>query len=127
MGQQQLLLLLVGVIICGLMVMTGFFMFTDSASAANRDALAGDLMMLASQAQQYYYKPGVFGGGNNSMTGYNLPARRSNANGSFTLAAVTGATVSIEATGIETGYDSTNPVKVVIKVYRDSVQVVEIN
>ncbi len=127
MGQQQLLLLLVGVIICGLMVMTGFYMFTDSASAANRDALAGDLMMMASQAQAYYYKPGVFGGGNNSMMGYTLPSRRKNANGSFNLAEVTGNSVTIEGLGIEIGYDSSRPVKVAIKVYRDSVQVTEIN
>jgi hypothetical protein len=126
-GQQQLLLLLVGVIICGLMVMTGFYMFTDSASAANRDALAGDLMMLASQAQQYYFKPAVFGGGNNSMAGYDLPPRRKNANGSFTLASVTGSSVEIEAVGTEIGYDASRPVKVTIRVYRDSVQVTEIN
>ena len=69
MGQQQLLLIILGVIIVGIAVAVGINMFTASASSANRDAVTSDLANLASMAQQHYRRPGAMGGGNNSFDG----------------------------------------------------------
>jgi len=127
MGQQQLLLLLVGVIVVGLMITVGIIMFGDEAAAANRDALANDLALFASTAQQYSLKPRVLGGGDGSMVGFRLPGTGRNANGSFNLATTTSSSITIEGIGVEKGYDAIHPVKVAIVVTRDSIHVSEIN
>lgn len=52
MGQQQLLLLVLGVNIVGIAVAAGINMISSSALDANRDALSADFTHLASKAQQ---------------------------------------------------------------------------
>ena len=69
MGQQQLLLIILGVIIVGIAVAVGITMFQDNALSATRDAMTADLVNLASKAQQYYRKPASLGGGGNSFGG----------------------------------------------------------
>ncbi|HUI09093.1 MAG TPA: hypothetical protein VL221_02135, partial [Bacteroidota bacterium] len=68
MGQQQLLLIILGVIVVGIAVAVGITMFSDSAINANRDALSNDLVNLASRAQQFYRRPTSLGGGGNSFS-----------------------------------------------------------
>ena len=70
MGQQQLLLIVLGVIIVGIAVVVGINVFTASSVEANRNALIGDATNLASMAQQYYRKPTALGGGNQTFTGW---------------------------------------------------------
>ena len=67
MGQQQLLLIILGVIVVGIAVAVGITMFNDSATSANRDAVTNDLINLASRAQQYYRRPTALGGGGGSF------------------------------------------------------------
>lgn len=67
MGQQQLLLIILGVIIVGIAVAVGITMFQDNAVSANRDAVTNDLVQLAAKAQQFYRKPQALGGGGNSF------------------------------------------------------------
>jgi hypothetical protein len=69
MGQQQLLLIILGVIIVGIAVAVGITMFQDNALSANKDALTNDLVNLAAKSQQYYRKPAALGGGGNSFAG----------------------------------------------------------
>ncbi len=68
MGQQQLLLIILGVIIVGIAVAVGITMFQDNAVSANKDAVTNDLVQLAAKAQQYYRKPSALGGGGNHFT-----------------------------------------------------------
>ena len=49
MGQQQLLLIILGVIIVGIAVAVGITMFQDNAISANRDAVTNDLVQLAAK------------------------------------------------------------------------------
>jgi hypothetical protein len=127
MGQQQILVMLVGVIITGLMIAVAFVMFGDQAAASNRDAIASDLVRIATIAQQYQHKPRLLGGGDGSMVGFVLPGRGWNINGNFTLSTITATSLVIEGIGVEIGYDEIHPVKVAIRVTKDSVQVTEIN
>ena len=69
MGQQQLLLIILGVIIVGIAVAVGITMFQDNAISANKDAVVNDLVQLAAKAQQHYRKPVSLGGGGNSYSG----------------------------------------------------------
>ncbi|MEK7671229.1 MAG: hypothetical protein AAB344_03305, partial [Bacteroidota bacterium] len=93
MGQQQLLLIILGVIVVGIAVAVGITMFTDSAISANRDAVTNDLVNLASRAQQFYRRPSALAGGGNSFVGLTadgpglakLTSKSTNANGTYSV------------------------------------------
>ena len=70
MGSQQLLLLIVGVLMVGLMISVGIIMFADNAAASNRDAVANDLAAYASKAQVVLSRdPRCLGGGGGLVSG----------------------------------------------------------
>ncbi len=66
MGQQQLLLLVLGIVIVGLAVVVGIQAFSENQKKANADALVNDAIRIASDAQAWMLKPTAFGGGGNS-------------------------------------------------------------
>jgi len=116
MGQQQLLLIVLGVIIVGIAVVVGINVFTASSSQANRDAVISDLTNLASNAQQYYRKPTALGGGGNTFTGWTIPANLvSSPNGSYT-ATVQAQSISLVGQGTEIGNDGSDSVNVTMTV-----------
>jgi hypothetical protein len=134
MGTQQLLLIILGVVLIGIMVTVGIFLFQDQASATNRDQLSNDLVYLAVQAQKHYRRPSVLGGGSNSFGGLTmtkLTNMSSNANGIYVLTpdpAPAGATsVTITGTGIEKGNDGVTPVEIEMTVWADSLFLVANN
>ncbi|CUT01680.1 hypothetical protein [Candidatus Kryptobacter tengchongensis] len=84
MGQQQLLLIVLGVIIVGIAIVVGISMFKSSAVDANRSAIASDLANLASKAQRYYRTPVELGGGGQKFDNFALSTLdRSNPNGTY--------------------------------------------
>jgi hypothetical protein len=95
MGQQQLLLIVLGVIIVGIAVVVGINLFNANAEEAAKDGVVSDCTNLGAMAQQYYKKPTSMGGGGNEFTGWEVPTTLdSTANGNYT--AVAGAaTVTI--------------------------------
>jgi Tfp pilus assembly protein PilE len=112
MGQQQLLLIILGVIVVGIAVAVGITMFSDSATSANRDAVSNDLVNLAARAQQFYRRPTSLGGGGNSFVGLSADAAGlakltnmaggKNANGTYTVqTAGTANQVTIQGIGTE--------------------------
>jgi Tfp pilus assembly protein PilE len=117
MGQQQLLLIILGVIVVGIAVAVGITMFTDSAVSANRDAVTNDLVNLAARAQQFYRRPTALGGGGNSFAGLTANAaglakltnRASNANGTYAIK-IAGTTNRVVIEGKGTEMNGTNPV-----------------
>ncbi len=127
MGQQQFLLITLGVIIVALMIAVSIAMFNDQAAASNRDAISNDLVNYAVGAQEYVRRPTMLGGGGGSFVGFVLPGTGRNADGRFQISAVTTSGVDLEGVGIELGYDSVNPVKIVVQVTPDSIRVIEIN
>lgn len=62
MGQQQLLLLVLGIVIVGLAVVVGIQAFSENQKKANADALVMTAMRIASDAQSWLRKPSQFGG-----------------------------------------------------------------
>ena len=62
MGQQQLLLLVLGVVIVGLAVVVGIQAFSENQSKANADAMVNDGVRIASDIQAWALKPAAFGG-----------------------------------------------------------------
>jgi Tfp pilus assembly protein PilE len=128
MGQQQLLLIILGVIVVGIAVAVGITMFQDSAISANRDSVTSDLVNLAARAQEYYRRPTTQGGGGNSFVGLTanaaglarLTSKASNANGSYDITtAGTATTVVLQGTGVEKGSDG-SAILVTMNVFADS-------
>lgn len=112
MGQQQLLLIVLGVIIVGIAVVVGINLFNANATNANRDGVISDLNNLGAMAQQYYKKPTSMGGGGNEFTGWTIPTGLdSTANGTYAPPTVTATTVTIVGTGTELGTNGTSPVQ----------------
>jgi hypothetical protein len=69
MGQQQLLLLVLGIVIVGLAVVVGIQAFGENQKKSNQDALVNDGVRFASDAQAWALKPAAFGGGSGAFTG----------------------------------------------------------
>jgi hypothetical protein len=69
MGQQQLLLIVLGVIIVGIAVVVGINLFNANAEEATKDGIVSDCTNLGAMAQQHYKKPGSMGGGGNTFDG----------------------------------------------------------
>jgi len=74
MGQQQILLIILGVITAGIAAAIGIILFQDYAVDQNRDSVVADLTALAATAQQYYIKPISLGGGGRSFVGLTADA-----------------------------------------------------
>jgi hypothetical protein len=68
MGQQQLLLLVLGSIIVGLSIVVGINLFRQGALKANEDAVRQDLLTMMSRAEEFYRKPVLLGGGGKSFS-----------------------------------------------------------
>ena len=107
MGQQQLLLIVLGTIIVGIAVIVGINMFTTGAVNAERDALLQDVNNVASTAASYWRKPAPLGGGARSFVGVSdviaFGADSSNANGNFLMSTVTANSFTLTATGANEG------------------------
>jgi len=107
-GQQQLLLLVLGVIIVGIAIILGIFLFQQNAVENKRDAVINEGLSIAANAQTYYAKPSLLGGGNKSFVGWEIPSQMLNSpNGSFS-AIIISDQVKIIGTGNEivSGSDS---------------------
>ncbi len=61
MGQQQLLLLVLGIVIVGLAVVVGIEAFSENQRKSTQDALVNDGVRIASDVQAWSLKPAAFG------------------------------------------------------------------
>ena len=99
MGQQQLLLIILGVIIVGVAIAVGITMFGSSSVSSNRDAIVNDMLNLAADAYQYKSRPTTMGGGGNSYTNYQVPLiLRPNENATYNTGSVSAISVTFVAT-----------------------------
>jgi hypothetical protein len=107
MGQQQLLLIVLGVIIVGVAIVAGIGLFNAGAEESAKDELVAQSITIGSNAQQFYRRPIAMGGGGNTFdqggignVGYTIPPKMNNtANGTYTVA-VTPQQVVITGTPI---------------------------
>ncbi len=130
MGQQQLLLISLGVIIIGIAVAVGISLFVDAAQASNRDAVTMDLYRLVTLAQKHYRTPASIGGGGNQFDNFTFsPNLANNANGTYEhiKQSHAGNHIHFEGTGIETGRDGINPIRVEVRVEIDTVKLFDYN
>ena len=116
MGQQQLLLVVLGVIVVGLAVTIGIFVFKQSAVDQKRDLVMNECNNLGNLALKYYKKPVEYGGGGGtSFAGFNVPADLATTpTGSYT-ASLVGDSLIIIGTGndVVNGTDSVQVMTIV--------------
>lgn len=108
MGQQQLLLIVLGVIIVGIAVVVGINVFTASSEQSAKDTIVSQATNIGAIAQQYYRKPTALGGGQGSFVGFTIPPKLavdSAAQVTFEVSDATAEQVTITGTPFpETGY-----------------------
>jgi len=109
MGQQQLLLIVLGVIIVGIAVVVGINVFTAQSEESTKDAIISDCTTLGAMAQQYFRKPTAMGGGGNTFTDWSLPASLdTTANGTYSVVVDNASQVTITGSPLTaTGYSWT--------------------
>lgn len=73
MGQQQLLLVVLGIIIVGVAIVVGINLFSANAVEVKRNNVINELLHLSAHAQRYYRTPTAYGGGSSSFTGWTIP------------------------------------------------------
>ncbi|MBI5214580.1 MAG: hypothetical protein HY960_02385 [Ignavibacteriae bacterium] len=102
MGQQQLLLIILGVIIVGVAIQVGIMMFSSQSMKANQDAILMDLTNLAADVYQFKIRPTIMGGGNGTYAGYiisvNGPWGIENPNATYEIITQTNTTLELKAT-----------------------------
>ena len=67
MGQQQLLLLVLGIVIVGLAVVAGINAFEENQEKSTKDAIVNEGMRVATDVKAYALKPDQLGGGGGSL------------------------------------------------------------
>ncbi len=72
MGQTQILMIVLSVIIVGIAVAVGITQFGESAVQANQDAVVANCQRMVSASAQHYRKPTSMGGGGRTFTGITL-------------------------------------------------------
>ena len=119
MGQQQLLLIALGIIVVGIAVVVGMDQFSTSAVEANRNSLILDLNFLSSIARAHYKRPAEIRGGGNSFVNFEIPeAMIETANGTIehTQTGHNPDHIHFTATGKEQGEDGINPIIIEVRI-----------
>lgn len=146
MGQQQLLLIVLSIIIVGIAIYVGFYLLASNKADHNRQAIISDLLNYANKAQQYYRTPAQMGGGSLNFKGFHLSAiDTGNANGSYSVTSGTApsdavfiqgsitpvssstSTIYIIGCGKENGDNKSTPVKCYVEVTTDIFQATILN
>ena len=104
MGQQQLLLIVLGVIIVGVAVVLGIQYFSVGAEEGAKDELVSHTLTIGANAQQWFKKPIAMGGGGNTFAGFDtyftskLLKLHSTTNGTYSIGTGTAAGIKITGT-----------------------------
>ena len=102
MGQTQLLLIVLGVLLVGVAIFVGLTMFSSNAEETSRLAMINDLSNFAQGARVWYNKPVSQGGGGksfNSVTIGNVFPMVENANARYFIQSASGDLCVIEGVG----------------------------
>ncbi len=129
MGQQQLLLIVLGFIVVTTAVIIGINMFTAAEEEANRDALVSALTSLGTMAQEYYHTPIEYAGGNKKFIKWKIPKAYKNFDGGKFKIKFNKKEqeVTIIATGTSKGRDNKEKVKVEANVKPRSMNIKTLN
>ena len=106
MGQQQLLLIVLGVIVVGIAVVAGINLFGASHDESIKDELVSQCLAIGANAQQFFIKPASMGGGDNTFNtggtgnaGYVIPPNMATtSNGNYAVGTKSATLYTVVAT-----------------------------
>jgi hypothetical protein len=101
MGQQQLLLIVLGVIIVGIAILIGIDLFQTQSIENKRDVVINESLNIGGLALQYFKKAKTFGGGQYTFVGWTIPVDLDTTTNGVYEATVTALQVDIIGTGNE--------------------------
>jgi len=111
MGQQQLLLVLLGILIIGIAIAASFGLFASEEVEQNKQAMIHDLLNISMYAKRYYVRPVSMGGGSRSFVGFTIPQKlQTTANGTYSA---NGAPTDVTLIGVSSTA-ATNTITVVL-------------
>lgn len=112
MGQQQTLLIILGVIIVGFAIAIGIALFGAQSVASSRDAMINDIHHLAMVAYQFRISLRSMGGGEGDYSTFAVPVQmRSNSNGVYSVTNAQTTTLTFKATSAN---DASNTITVTV-------------
>ena len=96
MGQQQVLLVLLGVLIVGIAIAAGLGLFGSEETNASKMAMQHDILNICTFAKRYYVRPVSMGGGSRSFVGFVIPQKiLSTPNGTYSVGSATATDIAI--------------------------------
>ena len=102
MENKQPLFLIIALIVFGVALASGIWVFSRKNVAAHRDELVIEITHIAADAFQYRHRPKSIGGGGNSYAGYRIPLKlRENDRAQFSATDSAGAKLSIVASSTD--------------------------
>ena len=126
MGQNQLILIVLGALLVGLAIYAAVTMFGTSAEESTRKAMINDLTTFANTARVWYTTPVTHSGGGGSFTGL-TPGRigvTDNANARYYIESASGDLCLITGVGkIVAGNDDSVKVRVRITPQRNQIEI----
>jgi len=109
MGTQQMLLVVLGMLLIGIAIAVGIFMFGATSVQSNKDAIVEDIQNLSVDALAFRSRPTAMGGGSGTFTGYTIPAKLiSNENATYTTTVAAQSVTFVALSG--QGYGSVTTV-----------------
>ncbi len=109
MGQQQLLLLILGALIVLIAVAVGISQFSAHSTESNKDGVMSSLQSMSTNAFQFKIRPSSQGGGGNSYLNYTLPSKlTADENGNYALGTVSSNSIQfIGTSAVNTAWTAT--------------------
>ena len=99
MGQQQLLLIILGIIIIGIAIAVGITLFSTQNISSNKDNVTIQMTNIAADAFAYYQRAKILGGGGGNLAGYVImPGLDSTLDGAYTIVGSTKDTLFLLGT-----------------------------
>jgi hypothetical protein len=113
MGQQQLLIIVLGVLIVGMAIYGSFNLMASYSQSHQRDLIIQRLNVLVGEAKKYATKTASLGGGDGSFEGFTPPARLTSTQEMHIYTTSGDTWVLFQGFGTTTGEDGRTPVEVV--------------
>jgi hypothetical protein len=126
LGTHQIMLVILSVVLMGIAIAFGLFMFRMHAVNTNRQLMINDMNFLGAEALRFWRTPRSMGGGAPDITSNDQErlefflhwsgSTNRTASGTYSILANDDGTLDIIGIGTELGRDSTNPVRAIMTV-----------
>ena len=113
MGQQQLLIIVLGVLIVGMAIYGTLNLMDSYGQSHQRDLIVQRMNVLVGEAKKYAAKTAALGGGDGSFLGFTPPAKLTNTPEMKIFSTAGDSWVLFQGYGTQTGEDGRSPVQIV--------------